>query len=137
MEDNSDNVYLGRQIHDKSYEREDKEILIDNRIAIDFVGQSGIINEVKKSDKVEKAHKFQLLYYIYYLKQKGASNVKGIIRYPKLRKKVEVELNTEAENKLQQVLGEIEGILSQPKPPRVENSKNFCKKCSYYELCWV
>lgn len=137
MEHNSDTVSIGKQIHEGSYKRKKKEVLIDDRIAIDFIGKQGVINEVKKSSSIEEAHKFQTLYYLYYLKQKGVENVKGIIRYPKLRKKLEIELDSDAETDLMEVLENMEDILDKDKPPEIEKSRSFCKKCSYYELCWV
>ena len=45
--------------------------------------EDGVIHEVKLTDKMESAHEFQLLYYLYYLKQKGIENLKGQIDYPK------------------------------------------------------
>lgn len=137
MEHSSESVSIGKQIHEKSYKREKKEVMIDNRIAVDFIGDKGVINEVKKSNSIEEAHRFQVLYYIYYLKQKGVENVKGIIRYPKLREKVEVKLTEKSEIELTEVLEEIEGILNRNQPPTIDKNKSFCKKCSYYELCWI
>lgn len=137
MEHNSDNVSIGKQIHEESYKRKNKEIMIDDRIAVDFLGDQGVINEVKKSNSIEEAHRFQILYYLYYLKQKGVLNLKGIIRYPKMREKREIELDQETESDLLNVLENIGEILERDKPPAIEKSRTFCKKCSYYELCWV
>ncbi len=137
MEHNSDNVSIGKQIHEESYKRKNKEIMIDDKIAVDFLGDQGVINEVKKSNSIEEAHKFQILYYMYYLKQKGVENLKGIIRYPKMREKLEIKLDRKAESDLLDVLENIGEILERDKPPAIEKSRSFCKKCSYYELCWV
>lgn len=87
MEHTSDVVYMGKLISEESYQREKKELLIDGAIKIDFLGRDGVIHEVKKSDKVEQAHEFQLLYYLYYLKQKGISNVRGRSIIPNCEKK--------------------------------------------------
>lgn len=136
MEHTSDVVYMGKLISEESYQREKKELLIDGAIKIDFLGRDGVIHEVKKSDKVEQAHEYQLLYYLYYLKQKGIANVHGEINYPKLRKKLLVQLTDETEAKLKAVLKQMESIIHQPQsPPLLKIS--FCKKCSYFELCWV
>lgn len=137
MEHNSDNVSIGKQIHEESYKRKNKEVMIDNQIALDFLDNQCVINEVKKSNSIEEAHRFQVLYYLYYLKQKGVENIRGIIRYPKMREKLEVKLDQEAENDLLDVLENIEEILERDIPPTIEKSRSFCKKCSYYELCWV
>lgn len=136
MEHTSDVVYMGKLISEESYQREKKELLIDGAIKIDFLGRDGVIHEVKKSDKVEQAHEFQLLYYLYYLKQKGINNIRGEINYPKLRKKNAVLLTPENEQKLTDVLNQMEAIIHRSEiPERLKIS--FCKKCSYFELCWI
>ena len=137
MEHTSDAVSLGKLIHEESYQREKKEIMIDDRISVDFVGHTGVINEVKKSDKVEESHKYQLLYYLYYLEQKGVEGVKGVIRYPKLRKKVDVQLQEESREEMEQILEEIEKIVNSASPPKEMKNRSFCAKCSYFELCWI
>lgn len=136
MEHTSDTVYMGKLIGEESFDREKKEILIDGVIKIDFIGSDGVIHEIKKSNKVEQAHEFQLLYYLYHLKRKGITHIKGEINYPKLRQKLSVELTSEKEQKLEQVLIDIEKIIQQPAIPDKLNI-SFCKKCSYFELCWI
>ena len=69
------NPYLeiGRLIGENSYEREKKEILMEN-IKIDLIKkESGniVVAEVKKSSKGLKAAKMQLLFYLYKLRQKN------------------------------------------------------------------
>ena len=67
-EQESDVVYLGKVIHETSYDREKKEIEID-RLKLDFLDiRSGIIHEVKKSESFSHAHQWQVLFYLYYLK---------------------------------------------------------------------
>lgn len=136
MEHTSDTVYLGKLIGEESYDREKKEVVIDEAIKIDFIGADGVIHEVKKSDKVEQAHEYQLLYYLYYLKRKGITNVRGEINYPRLRRKQTILLTPEKESALEQIFGRMSTIIGQKQPP--ERLKvSFCRKCSYYELCWV
>jgi len=136
MESNSDVVLLGKVLHEDSYKRKTKEFMIDDTIVIDFVEKDGIINEIKKSNKIEQAHIFQMLYYLYYLKGKGLTKLKGVINYPLLRNKVDVELTANKEQELEEVLKNIRKIVEQENPPRLEKMKH-CKSCSYYELCWV
>ena len=60
-EQESDLVKLGRIIHENSYEREQKEIRLGNNIVLDFADvRAKVIHEVKKSDRMEKAHLWQL-----------------------------------------------------------------------------
>ena len=84
---------------------------------------------------MEEAHEFQLLYYIFYLKQKGVENLTGQIDYPKLRQTKEVELTAEKELKLKETLAEMGKIVLMDAPPEVGFMK-ICKSCSYAELCW-
>ncbi len=136
MEHTSDTVYMGKLIGEESFVREKKELLIDGFMKVDFIGTDGLIHEIKKSDKVEQAHEYQLLYYLYHLKKKGITNIRGEINYPKLRKKLSVALTPEKEAKISSILSGIHEVVNQNQvPERLKIS--FCKKCSYYELCWV
>ncbi|MBU1297796.1 MAG: CRISPR-associated protein Cas4 [Bacteroidetes bacterium] len=137
MEHTSDLVYIGKVIDENSYAREEKGIDIDGVINIDWIDtKTGVIHEVKKSDSVEKAHEMQVLYYIWYLKQKGVEGITGEIDYPVLKQKTKVELTIEKEAELLKALEEIEQIVALHEPPPRIN-KRFCKTCSYFELCWV
>ncbi|MEM1536062.1 MAG: CRISPR-associated protein Cas4 [Candidatus Pacearchaeota archaeon] len=133
MEQTSELVTLGQLLHEQSYKKNFKEILIDN-LKIDFLHDGCEVHEIKKSKKIEKAHIYQLLYYIYYLKKKGI-NAKGIINYPLLRRIEKVELTEEKEKEIEKILDEIKKIISSLYPPEKEK-KPYCKKCSYFELCW-
>lgn len=137
MEQESDLVSLGKLLHSKSYKNE-KEYTIDNLIAVDFIKKRDYLelHEVKKSNKMEKSHEYQLLYYMHYLKnEKGINNIRGIINYPKIRKKVEVELEESKEADLKAVIEDIGKIIKEdaPKPERMR----ICRKCAYFEFCWV
>lgn len=135
MEQNSELVALGKLLHENSYKRENKEIQI-GPIKIDFIGRNGIIHEIKKTPSVEEAHLWQVKYYIWYLKNLGVENVKGEIDYPKLKKRTEVELSVEDEIEIKEILKKIQLIIESEEMPKVIN-KSICKKCSYYELCYV
>lgn len=136
MEQNSNLVLLGKILHQNSYSKKTKEFMIDNTIVLDFVESDGIINEIKKSNKMEKAHIYQMLYYLFYLKNKGFKKLKGIINYPLLKKKVEIFLTQEKEEEIKQIIKNIENIILEDKPPKLE-IKSHCRCCSYYELCFV
>ena len=136
MEKNSDAVSLGKLIHETSYERERKEIEIDGTIKLDFMDRDKVIHEVKKSDKVEEPHIWQLKYYIWYLRQKGVEGVTGRIHYPRLRKTLDVFLEDGEEKKIEKILGEMRVIVDAELPPEVHRMK-ICKNCSYHDLCWI
>lgn len=136
MEHNSELVGMGKLIDENSYSREKKSILIDEMINIDFLKDWKVIHEVKKSRKLDEAGKWQLKYYIWVLRNKGVDIEKGIIDYPKLRKREEIFLNQSEEEELMEVLEGIKGIIKMNLPPATIN-KSFCKKCAYYELCYI
>lgn len=140
-EHESDAVRLGRHIHETTYQRENKELDIDGIIVLDHIdAKAGIVHEVKKSDTMEEAHSWQLLYYLWYLKQKGVTAgdgtpFKGELNYPTLRQTSRMELTQENERELETViLPEIRRVLALPEPPTTVEWK-VCKVCSYCELC--
>ena len=109
-----DNVSLGKQLHEKSYKKE-KEFLIDNLINVDFIKNKDPIeiHEVKKTQSMEKSHEFQLLYYMYYLKnEKDIDNTVGYLNYPSLRKEIKIELTEEKEVQLEEILEDIANIIN-------------------------
>ena len=136
MEQEHDNVIIGKLIDENSYGREKKHILIDGIINIDFMDGMKVIHEVKKSKSIEEAAQWQLKYYIYYLKKKGIDGVKGVIDYPTLKQRVKIELTQEDEVEVEKILEEIQGIVSDSKIPDLLNNK-VCKSCAYYEMCYV
>ncbi len=136
MESNSEVVGIGKLIDETSYNREKKNILIDETINVDFLKDWKIIHEVKKSKKLDMAAKWQLKYYIWVLRNKGVGIEKGILDYPLLKKREEVLLDQEEEKELISVLGDLERIISSKLPPETIN-KGICKKCAYFELCYI
>lgn len=155
-EHESDSVRMGRHIHETSYKRKKKEISIDGVIVVDWIDHDKkIIHEVKKSDKMEESHKWQLKYYMWYLEQKGLDvadvdedlqgfqnpgglekGYTGELNYPRLNKKKRVILTKEDRNKLETViLPDIQRIANLEIPPSTIEWK-VCKTCSYNELCY-
>ena len=138
MEHTSDYVMVGKLINQLSFSTITKDLLIDDKIRIDFVYKKNkvVINEIKKSNKFKIAHIFQLLYYLWYFKNVKGVNAEGLIRYPKLKKIEKVKLTKENEFEIFKVIQKINKLTSLPTPPK-PIKKPFCKKCSYYELCFV
>lgn len=136
MEHSSEAVALGKLAHEESYSRARKELKI-GPISIDFVkkGDEIVLHEVKKSRKLERAHVYQMLYYLYYLNQKGVE-ARGVINYPLLRRTEEVVLSEAQEEEIEAILRDIDRIVNDKKPPEPEK-KGYCRKCSYFEFCWV
>ena len=139
MEQESDLVYEGKLVHEYSYpQRTSKyeEVEIDG-IKVDYYdAKNKVIHEIKKSNKVDMAHEWQLKYYMYVFEQHGISGVKGILEYPLLRKTDEVVLSDVDREEIQVTAQNIENIILQDTcPPCIR--KSICKKCSYYDFCYT
>jgi len=116
----------------KFYHEDLDEIIIDN-IKIDMI-KKGKIWELKKSIKNRKASIYQVLYYLYVLKQKGI-DTSAVIKYRENNRKEEVVLTEEKEKEMLKILEDINETVNGDIPGRI--NKKICKKCSYYELCYV
>ncbi len=136
MEQNSELVNIGKVIDETSYKREKKSILIDDTINVDFIDNGAVLHEVKKTKSIEEAGIWQLKYYMYYLENKGIKDIKAEINYPLLRETRKIVLDDEDRNVLENVVKNINEILTESKPPKVLEEKK-CKKCSYFDLCYV
>ena len=136
LEEDNEDVILGKLIDENSYSKELKHISIDNTANIDFIKDWKILHEVKKQKSIEEAGIWQLKYYLYFLKIRGINIEKGILDYPKLKKREEVFLSEDDEKKIKEILSEIEKITVMEKPPELEKLK-ICKKCAYFEYCYI
>jgi len=136
MENEHENVLIGRMIDENSYAQERKNILIDGTINIDFIRKNKQIHEVKKSKSIEEATIWQVKYYLYYLKKLGLDGVTGVIDYPLLRQNLVVELDESDEEKIEEIIRDIESIVTTPSPPTSKKMR-ICSKCAYYELCFI
>jgi CRISPR-associated exonuclease Cas4 len=139
MEHTSDIVAEGKLIHETSYPQRSErytELEINGSVIDFYDARNKIIHEVKKSNRIETAHLWQVKYYIWLLKKNGVDGVTGIIEYPKLRETTKVELTDEDTDYLQKAADEIRQIAaSEVCPARIE--MKICKSCSYYEFCYV
>lgn len=138
LEDNSELVRIGRAIHEeKSDESSNSEIAIDN-IRIDKLTKDYLV-ETKKSDADPEASKWQLVYYLDVLRKKGVER-KGKLEFlekNKGGKKVMIIEPTESLfEELQGYVTEIEELLNQEEIPPVFHQSG-CKKCAYYEYCYI
>ena len=138
LEDNSEDVRVGKILHELAEEKSKKsEVAIDN-IKIDKITKDYLV-EVKKSDSNLEAVKWQVLLYLYKLKLKGVVKKGKIDFIEKNRqsKKVHyIELDESNEKELLEVLADIEALIDLPKPPKPKLEKH-CRKCAYYEYCFL
>lgn len=138
MEHTSDLVFEGKLIHEESYPQRSsryEEIEIDG-IKVDFYDtRNKVIHEIKKSDKVELAHEWQLKYYLYVFEKNGLVGVTGILEYPVLRKTNTVLLSNIDRETIQGIEKEIAILIEREECPKFEK-KRICKNCSYYDFCY-
>jgi CRISPR-associated exonuclease Cas4 len=127
-------VKLGSMVDDETYSREQK--LDIGSAVVDFVEDKGDVievNEVKKSKKLERAHKLQLSHYMSILRPENEEvQMRGVIRYPKESDTVEFTLDSykkEYEDAKKEIHNIINGDM-----PTIE-WKQPCKKCSMREFC--
>ena len=139
MEHTSDMVYDGKLIHEQSYPQRSEryeEMEIDG-IKIDYYDpRNKVIHEIKRSDKVEKAHEWQVKYYIRVLERNGISDVVGILEYPELRHTARVTLTDDDRAKIEEIEKDIEQIVHAETCPPVISAK-ICHNCSYSDFCYV
>lgn len=138
MEQTSDVVYEGKLISETSYaERSKKYTELDLGIAkIDFYDSNNkVVHEVKKSNKLEYAHEWQVKYYLYLLEDSGIQGATGVLEYPKLRKKKEVFLSDPDREFISKTIEKAKEIKERETAPPLQK-KTICKSCSYFEFCW-
>lgn len=138
MEHTSDLVYEGKLLHQTSYpQRPEKyeEIEIESCKIDFFDAKHNIIHEIKKTDKIEEAHTWQLKYYIYILEKNGIPNVSGILEYPAIRHTAKVQLNENDKTEILKIIIEINNITQNQCPSAIQHK--ICKSCSYHDFCYA
>lgn len=132
----SDIVAQGRLVNEEHYTRDtSKEEFMLEGIKLDRVTDDGYIHEVKKSDRAQEAHLWQLKYYLWVLQENGFGKLKGVLEFPLQRKRLEVALSEDDEKDLKTKMAAIKNIMTMPQPPKAKKIP-FCHQCSYRELCW-
>ena len=137
MEDNCEEVKIGKAIHEERAEKKGTEIAIEN-IRMDKL-TAEYLTEVKKSDADIEAAKWQLFFYLHILKSKGILR-KGKLEFVeknKVKNKTMIlELTDEIEMDVIKYVKEIEELLEKDQIPSA-CMKPGCKKCAYYEYCFI
>jgi CRISPR-associated exonuclease Cas4 len=139
MEHTSDLVHEGKLLHETSYpQRPERYTELEiGGVKLDFYdARNRVIHEIKKSNKMEEAHQWQVKYYLYVLEQHGVTDAKGILEYPALRHREEVVLNDDDRQRIRLIEADIEQLTTASRCPDRIKSK-ICKNCSYYEFCYV
>ncbi|MDU1413932.1 MAG: CRISPR-associated protein Cas4 [Clostridium sp.] len=138
LEDNSEIVKIGKAIHEEKAEQgKDTELAIDN-IKLDKLTKDYLV-EIKKSDADVDAAKWQLFLYLKTLKDKGIER-KGKLEFVEKnktsKKTLIIELTPKIEDELSSIINDIEELLKADEIPNIIN-KAGCKKCAYYEYCYI
>ncbi|NLI93069.1 MAG: CRISPR-associated protein Cas4 [Peptococcaceae bacterium] len=136
FENESESVLLGKLLDETAYGREHKHLMIDETVNVDFIRDWKVLHEVKKSKSIEEASIWQVKYYLYFLRQRGIKIEKGILDYPKIKKRQEIFLQEGDAEKIETLLADIQAVIAQEKMPPPIHWK-ICKSCAYYEYCYV
>lgn len=138
MEHNSELVEMGKLIHETSYgDRPERfqEVEI-GPVKIDFYDRRNkVIHEVKKSDKMEDSHRWQVKYYILIMEQAGITGVTGLLEYPRLRHTEQVLLTDSDREKIDTIIASIKNIVNSDTCPPLFKL-GICKNCSYFDFCY-
>ncbi|MGL6106096.1 CRISPR-associated protein Cas4 [Romboutsia sp.] len=138
LEDNSEDVRIGRVLHEIRADGDKNRELAIGNIKIDKLTKEYLV-EIKKSDADVEAPKWQVLLYLKTLKEKGIDR-KGKIEFIEKNKTdkkiIIVELNEEAENELSNIEIKINNIINNSIAP-IPDLKKGCRKCAYYEYCFI
>lgn len=137
-EDNSEDVRIGRVLHEERARKNKKsEIMIDN-IKIDKIIGDTLV-EYKKSDADLEAAKWQLLFYLKVLKDKGIykdGRLEVDEKKKQDKKRITLLLTPEIEQELTSIISDMQEMLVNEKMPETINQPK-CKKCAYYEFCYL
>jgi CRISPR-associated exonuclease Cas4 len=140
MEHTSDLVAEGKLIGDTAYDRRaDKYTQVElDGIKIDFYdSKNRVVHETKRGRAIEQAHRAQVQYYLYKLRQHGVADASGLIEYPDLRKTEPVAALTEADMlEIEAWEAEVRRIVGLAECPPVIRTK-ICNSCSYHDLCYA
>lgn len=150
MEQESEDVALGRLLDETSYSRSEKhlDLFATTPDGIPIVGKidramlkEGVLHETKKGRSCQEAHQWQVRFYLWLLKLNGVSGpggkpFRGQIDYPALRRSEPVELFEEHESRLTKLTEDLVNLLDSEHPPSRISQRSFCRKCAFEELCY-
>ena len=138
LEDNEELVKIGKALHEeKLHNRDNTEVTLDN-IKIDKITRE-YLTEIKKSDADQEAAKWQLIFYLTKLKEKGIIR-KGKLEFVEKKnasKTTIIELTEAIEEQLKKILEEIELLILRENPPKEKLKISKCRKCAYYTYCYI
>ncbi|MBS7530267.1 CRISPR-associated protein Cas4 [Hazenella sp. IB182353] len=138
LEDNSEEVRIGKLLHELKTEKAKHKELSIEQVKIDKLTEDYLV-EIKKSDADVEAVTWQVLLYLKIIKNKGIER-KGKIEFiekkKQSRKTMTVILTTEQERRLDQMIQQIEQLIAGEEIPAIRHDKK-CNKCAYYDYCYI
>lgn len=142
MEHTSERVAEGKLLHATAYPSRPGryEELEVGPVKIDFYDpRQRVIHEIKLSDRMEEAHIWQVRYYQLVLEQIGIAGVRAVVEYPSIRHTEQLgELTDEDRARLAEMERRIDRIVeSEQCPPIPPKRKGICRRCSYFDFCYV
>lgn len=147
LEHSSDLVSDGKVIEEESYQqRSERYTQLELSVPYNGLNLTGkidfydtrdkVVHETKRSNKVEKAHIWQVKFYLWLLELNEIEAEYGIIEYPRLRERETVYLDEEDVVYLEKTVGEIRLLIKNETCPPTINAR-ICKSCSYYDFCYA
>lgn len=136
LEDNSEDVRIGKVLHELKSQAKD-ELSIDS-IKLDKITADYVV-EMKKSDADLSAAKAQLIYYLVVLQDKGVVRKGQLVCLEKenqTKSSYIIDLAEEDMQLLRQTYSEIVTFIHTSAPPAPIFAQK-CKKCAYYEYCYI
>jgi CRISPR-associated exonuclease Cas4 len=127
-------IVRGNKVDENTYSEESETQLIDGVIAPDILSD-GRIKEVKPSSSSKYGAKMQLLFYLFYFEYFKSEKRKGVLLFPKERKRVEVELDEKNKEELFSLIERAYSLWNSGTPPELEK-KDICSACAYQDFCW-
>jgi CRISPR-associated exonuclease Cas4 len=128
LENNSDHVKVGRAQHEKL---ETDEVMLEG-ICVDKITGEFVI-EYKKSFSNIEVSKYQLMYYLLKLQEKGLCR-KGKLVHSSTGEEKIVILSEQNKIELNDIIKKIDELNQLSKPPKYRHSPK-CNNCSYFSYC--
>jgi CRISPR-associated exonuclease Cas4 len=140
MEHTSESVADGELLHSTAYPQRaarGREISLGGS-KIDFYDpQTRVVHEMKRSASMPQADVAQLKFYLWLLEQHDISGATGLLEYPKQRRTEEVQLSDEDRAAIPLWEADIARITAPDAPCPPVINKPYCKRCAYYDFCYV
>jgi CRISPR-associated exonuclease Cas4 len=131
-------VIKGKVLHEQRFQKENSREIGFNSVQIDFLrfGEEVFVHEIKKSNKFDEAHRWQIKYYIFTLQNQGINCNSGVIHYPSSMRKVDIDMEENDRELIETALQAVSDVLMQPQPPK-KLTKKVCARCAYYDFCFA